>query len=279
MITCPDLDAASVASHYDDLDRFYRDVWGEHLHHGLWLDGKEDTATAVRQLVDAVATRACAAGARVCDVGCGYGGTARILTEEYGATVTALTISREQFEHARAQNGAAANPEFLLRDWLANDLPAGSFDSVIAVESLAHMVDKAAFFREAHRVLRPGGRLVVCAWLVAERPRRWQVHRLLLPICREGRLAGMGSACEYRELLAGAGFIEEEFHDWSRQVRRTWSVCAVRLLRRLLTRADYRRFLLDSRQTNRMFARSLFRIWLAYRCGVMRYGLLIGRKG
>ena len=31
----------AVASHYDELDRFYRDIWGEHVHHGLWLRGEE----------------------------------------------------------------------------------------------------------------------------------------------------------------------------------------------------------------------------------------------
>jgi tocopherol O-methyltransferase len=31
----------AVALHYDELDHFYRDVWGDHVHHGLWLRGDE----------------------------------------------------------------------------------------------------------------------------------------------------------------------------------------------------------------------------------------------
>jgi tocopherol O-methyltransferase len=32
--------AESVARHYDTLDRFYREIWGEHVHHGLWRGGR-----------------------------------------------------------------------------------------------------------------------------------------------------------------------------------------------------------------------------------------------
>ena len=35
----PTIDGA--ASHYDDLDQFYREIWGEHVHHGVWFTGKE----------------------------------------------------------------------------------------------------------------------------------------------------------------------------------------------------------------------------------------------
>src|SRR5215213_3127174 len=69
-----------VAAHYDDLDFFYRDVWGEHVHHGLWRSGKETREEAVRQLAELVAAEAQGApGQSVCDIGCGYGATARLL--------------------------------------------------------------------------------------------------------------------------------------------------------------------------------------------------------
>ncbi len=84
-----------VAAHYDDLDRFYREVWGEHVHHGLWSSGRETPEEATRSLIAVVAEQAALRpGDTVCDVGCGYGGTARVLAGEYGATVTALTVSR-----------------------------------------------------------------------------------------------------------------------------------------------------------------------------------------
>src|SRR5215203_2887251 len=73
--------AADVAGHYDELDPFYREIWGDHVHHGYWVTGQETLQEAVEGLVDLVASRlALTPGERVCDVGCGYGATAELLT-------------------------------------------------------------------------------------------------------------------------------------------------------------------------------------------------------
>ncbi len=266
---------AAVAAHYDDLDRFYREIWGEHVHHGLWRSGRESPEVAVRQLITLVAERAeIAAGDLVCDVGCGYGGTARVLAREYGAAVTALTIAPAQYAYARDLEPAAANPVYLLGDWCANSLPADSFDVVIAIESSEHMADKPAFFAEVHRVLKPGGRFVVAAWLARPNPGRWEVRHLLEPICREGRLPGMGTADEYTQLAAAAGLEPAHYEDLSRQVKRTWPICAWRTIRGLIRNPDYRHFLFKGKSPDRVFALTLFRILLAYETGSMRYGIL-----
>jgi tocopherol O-methyltransferase len=61
-------------------------------------------------------------------------------------------------------------------------------------------------------------------------------------------------------------------------VRRTWSVCARRLAGRLLTDGYYRRFPLDPAQRHRAFALAVSLLWLAYRTGAMRYGMLTARR-
>src|SRR5207247_162403 len=107
---------AAVADHYDDLDTFYREVWGEHVHHGLWRTGREDSEVAVRQLVEHLAGRVgIRPGDAVVDVGCGYGATARLLAKQFGATVTGLTVSAAQHAHAVGVEPGAANPTYLLR--------------------------------------------------------------------------------------------------------------------------------------------------------------------
>jgi tocopherol O-methyltransferase len=270
---------AAVAAHYDDLDHFYRELWGEHVHHGLWLSGRERPEEAVVQLVERVADRTgVARGDRVCDVGCGYGGTARLLARRYGAEVTALTISTAQFAYAQSRERATGDPEYRLADWSENGLPDGSFDVVLAIESSEHMTDKRRFFGEVARVLKPGGRFAVCAWLAAERPSRWETDHLLEPICREGRLTGMGTEGDYRALASEAGLEVSGFEDLSRQVRKTWSVCAGRAARGLASVPEYRRFLFRSGSPDRVFLMTLFRIWAAYRTGAMRYGLLSAVK-
>ena len=140
----------AVARHYDELDPFYREIWGDHVHHGYWATGRETPQKAVEALVDYLADRLeLESGQRVCDVGCGYGATALRLASAFNVQVSALTISPVQA--ARAQDGAARVPSVEIRceDWLYNTYPDAVFDRVYAIESSEHMEDKAQFFREA----------------------------------------------------------------------------------------------------------------------------------
>src|ERR1700723_2703420 len=76
---------ASVAAHYDELDGFYREIWGEHVHHGYWETGRETATEAVVSLIELLADRLrLTSGLRVCDIGCGYGATARYLAAKHG---------------------------------------------------------------------------------------------------------------------------------------------------------------------------------------------------
>jgi tocopherol O-methyltransferase len=192
--------------------------------------------------------------------------------------VTGLTVSLAQHAHALALDPAATNPTYLLRDWLDNRLEPSSFDVVIAIESSEHMTDLGAFFDEVARVLRPGGRFVVCAWLSREQPRGWEKRLLLEPICREGRLRGMGSASEYEQLTMAAGLTPVAFQDLSEQVKKTWPMCVRRALAGLIREPSYRRFLLRGNSSNKIFGLTLLRIWLAYELGSMRYGILTALK-
>ena len=262
-----------VASHYDELDRFYREIWGEHVHHGLWLRGDETRDEAVRQLAEMVAREAAVGqGSRVMDIGCGYGATAQLIADEFGAEVTGITISEAQHAIAQARTGEEGNPTYLLADWLTNTLPADSFDAAIAIESSEHM-DKRGFFAQARRVLRPGGRLVVNAWLACEAPTANHERFLIEPICREGRMPHLGTESDYRRLAAEAGFVVERFQDVTRQIARTWPMIVRVFLWNLLRKPAYLRFILDPRSKNAIFGLTIVRLWMAFRTGAMRYGV------
>jgi tocopherol O-methyltransferase len=183
--------------------------------------------------------------------------------------VTGLTLSAEQAHYAAAH--PAPDVEVQLRDWLDNGLADASAQAAWAIESSEHMVDKPAFFAEAHRVLSPGGRLVVCAWLAETVASGWKVRHLLEPICREGRLPSMGTREEYEAMARAAGFAITGYEDVSRRVARTWTICARRLVQALVLDRQTRRLALGAR--NRLFVLSIPRLILAYRTGAMRYGI------
>jgi tocopherol O-methyltransferase len=274
------LAAHAVDGHYDALDAFYREVWGEHVHHGWFRTGRESvheaTEALARWVLDAAGV---GEGTRAVDVGCGYGGTAH-LGAARGAVVTGLTLSETQAAVARRRPAAPGGvaPTVLVRDWLANGLPDGAFDAAWAVESTTHMPDRPRVFAEVARVLRPGGRFVLCVWMAGPAPRAWEVRHLLEPICREGRLAGLGTAAENLGWLRAAGLEVEREEDWSRAVARTWTRVARRVTWGLLTDARYRRYLRDASQRDRAFVLTIVRLIVAYRTGAMRYGVFVARR-
>jgi malonyl-CoA O-methyltransferase len=102
------------------------------------------------------------AGLAALDLGCGTGRHSVWLANA-GATVTGVDFSEGMLEEARGKPGAAA-VRFLAHD-LHQPLPfaPGSFDLVVSGLVLEHLREIDAFFAEAHRVLRPGGRAVVSA--------------------------------------------------------------------------------------------------------------------
>jgi MPBQ/MSBQ methyltransferase len=104
---------------------------------------------------------------RIVDLGCGLGATLRSLARWLPlASLTGVTRVPWQVEQARERNAATAQGdriEVAKMDYEATPLASASFDAAYAVESAcyAHGADKAAFLKEAKRLLRPGGRLVM----------------------------------------------------------------------------------------------------------------------
>ncbi|MDN3505738.1 MAG: class I SAM-dependent methyltransferase [Simkaniaceae bacterium] len=269
----------ALAEHYNSLDKYYRKLWGEHLHHGYFQKGTETVEQATEALINLVVQAGeIKDSSKVLDVGCGYGATARFLAHGVGAIVTALTISKSQWQYARSHDPESTNPRYILGDFLHHTIPEQFFDVIISIETSEHMVEKEKYFAEVARLLKPGGRFVTCACLAKEDPTSWQVKHLLEPICREGRIPSLGSETEYRTMIEEAGLKDVEFHDLSKNVKKTWSICAMRTSRAFLFDKHVRKMLLDKGFSERIFAKTLFRILTAYNTKAMRYGLFSATK-
>lgn len=272
-------ESEAVAAHYDNLDRFYRDIWGEHVHHGFWESGQESTEEAVLHLSHRVAQLAqIGRGDEVLDVGCGYGGTSRILTREYGAHVTGFTLSRQQYEYAVAQTEADDALEFYCEDFLQHDLPDNHYQALISIECLEHMPDKAAFFRKAYQALEPDAHFAISVWSASETASAWQRKNLLKPICEEGHLPNLLTGTEWKQFIEDAGFQLTWQQDVARQVKKTWAICCRRLMKRLVTDSSYRQFLWKNPAQDKVFALTLFRLYAAFESGAMSYWIFAGQK-
>ena len=164
--------ADSVANSYDDWtnDGILEFYWGEHIHLGHYgspprkKDFLQSKSDFVHEMVRWGGLDKLPSGTTVLDVGCGIGGSSRMLAREYGFAVTGITISPQQVRRAQELTAPEVNARFQVDDALALSFPDASFDVVWSVEAGPHMPDKAQFARELMRVLKPGGILVVADW-------------------------------------------------------------------------------------------------------------------
>jgi ubiquinone/menaquinone biosynthesis C-methylase UbiE len=98
------------------------------------------------------------------DLGCGIGGPARWIAAKYGCRVTGLDLTAEFCEAARELNslcGLSDRVQVLHGSALSLPLPDNSFDHAYSQAVLMNVSDKLGVFREALRVLRPGGSLAL----------------------------------------------------------------------------------------------------------------------
>ena len=162
----------TVASAYDawTQDKLLERLWGEHIHLGFYpskkknIDFRKAKVQFVHELVKWSGLNKLPKGSRVLDVGCGIGGSSRILAKYYGFNVTGITISSAQVKRARELTPIGLNCNFQVMDALDLKFEDGSFDAVWSVEAGAHMNDKIKFADEMLRTLRPGGYLALADW-------------------------------------------------------------------------------------------------------------------
>lgn len=266
-----------VADHYDSLDELYRQLWGEHLHHGYWSNPRFSTSQAVEALIARVTEGlGLAQGDRICDVGCGYGASLRHLARTKGITGVGLTVSKKQVEYAEKQD-RPTGVSYLCQDFLNNDLPSESFDAMYAIESSEHMPSFDGFLAQIKRLLKPGKRMAIAVWLRDPGTNRLFDTVLNDKIVSEGRLVQMYPSDEFIRRVAKE-FRIVHFEDASKYVTRTWWICTRNLIHAIATDQKCRDFLFSPANKDRIFALTVPRILAGYLTGAMRYGILWAEK-
>jgi MPBQ/MSBQ methyltransferase len=264
-------------------------LWGDHVHLGFYgnparnRDFRLAKDDFVHELVRWSGLDRLPPGSRILDVGCGIGGSARLLALHYGFDVLAISISPAQIARARALTPPELvdHCRFAVMDALALDLPERGFDAVWSVEAAPHMPDKQLYVDELLRMLRPHGRLAMADWNrrdPADRPmdrlESW-VMRQLLDQWAHPEFASIAAMCLDFDRSPWAEGLQVESADWTVATVPSWRDSILEGLRRpgAVLGLGPKAVLQGLRETPTL----LLMDW-AFRHGLMQFGVFRGQK-
>lgn len=111
---------------------------------------------------------------RILECGCSSGFISRLIVSDGGPQVVGIEIDPDAAEEARQFCSAVLNCDLNKDGWA--EAVAGSFDLITFGDVLEHLLDPARTLREAKRLLRPGGRILISLPNIAH----WSIRAKLL---------------------------------------------------------------------------------------------------
>lgn len=228
----PAIDSVSADQsnhHYTQDSRIFELFLCSHLKYSSGLfQHDEDLDRAQERKMHMIATMIDARpGARVLDVGCGWGSLTLFLAREYQCEVIGITPSppQHQFIERRAtEQGVADRVEIMLNTVEHADIKPRSFDGVTMLGSITHMPDKQAVLHKAYKALRRRGRLYLSESCFRNRKIYDEFNQREGTEFIRGEIFGWGELLpfsEYIRYIENAGFSLAELRDLTDDYRKT----------------------------------------------------------
>lgn len=212
----------NIVDYYAATENAYKDSWDLNnsfaIHYGYWDEKVKSFPQSLLRMNEVMMDAGKISSTdKVLDAGCGIGGSSIFLVDRIGCDVTGISLSERQISKAREvaiQKGVDSKTNFEVMNYCATSFPGESFDVVWGCESICYADDKEQFIKEAYRLLKPGGRLVVADGFVTDLNNNdhssisnwlegWQVNYLESP----GR---------FQEFMKNSGFQNISFKDISK---------------------------------------------------------------
>ena len=149
---------------------------------------------------------------RILDMGCGLGATLRSFARRLPqADLLGITLIPWQVEQGRLLNQSRPESERIaleLGDYEHTKFPSNSFDAVYAIESscYANGANKSALLQESHRLLRPGGRIVVADGFIGPGKLRGPQKRIFSTLCDCWAIDTLGEVDKFTREMKRVGF-------------------------------------------------------------------------
>ena len=214
-----------VANYYDQTENHYRRWWKLEkslgLHYGIWSEEIKNLHQAVLNTNVLLAKLGGITSTDiVLDAGCGVGGSSIFLAKNIGCKVIGITLSEKQAATATTfakQRGVSHLVSFHAMNYTTTSFDDNSFDVVWAIESMQTATDKSDFLKEAKRVLKPDGKIVIADCFKSyDYP--FEKNRLMNLMFNGWAVSDVLSSEEFVNRAKQFGFLLEKEHDVTKEV-------------------------------------------------------------
>ena len=207
-----------IIDYYDQTQFDYRVAWDNSenpaVHFGYYDEQASSHIDALQNTNKILAELAqIQAGDRVLDAGCGKGGSCFWLIKNKEAIPTGITPVASQIAACQKQAallGLSDKTKFVLADYCHTPFEDESFDVIWACESLCHADQKQDFYKEAFRLLRAGGRLILAEYIRQDRPLKDVDEKLLIAWLNSWAIKDIDTQKEHQQHAQNVGFQQIE---------------------------------------------------------------------
>lgn len=186
-------------------DKKHRAIFGDsgYSNYGYWDENTRDAVQACDALVDKLIATFPDRTGTVLDVACGCGGSTKRLARYFPpGDITAINISPYQTESTQSR---VPGSRCLQMDAARMEFAAASFNHILCVEAACCFRTRLKFFKEAYRILKPGGGMALTDILIETPPELVEVQAQVADL-EEIPLANRVNAEVYRDMLEVVGF-------------------------------------------------------------------------
>lgn len=215
----------TIIKYYDYTLPFYRFFYHQNsnsVHYGFWDKDTKNHQEALinvnKFLAEIVHLKA---GELILDAGCGIGGSSIWLAKNYQVKAIGITISQKQVAEAKKLariNQVEQTTEFYEKDFLNSGFNDETFDVIWAIESVCHAENKSDFLREAYRMLKIGGRLVVDDGFLLRSIENEKERKVFANFLEGMALPNLALESQFKQALEKIGFKNIQIYDKVREV-------------------------------------------------------------